>query len=282
MKKWFFSLAIGGVIIYICMQFMSTDIKLLQLDPKERSSDGVTSIQIKQDQIYSGSLILVNRDHPLHTAGIAADIISVSNLPTSPLGYSAASDDIKLSQQVLAKFQTMVEAAQADDKYHFILTSGYRDKTKQAALFQEMGADYALPPGFSEHNIGISIDIGSAFKKMEQASEAKWLQRNSWNFGFILRYPTDKTEITGIQYEPWHFRYVGLPHSLIMEEKNWVLEEYIDYLQQNNSLKVQIGGIKYELHYHVYEDGLTIEVPIDGRYEVSGDNMGGIIVTIEI
>ena len=81
-----------------------------------------------------------------------------------------------------------------------------------------MGSDYALPAGYSEHNLGLSLDIGSTQKKMEKAPEGKWIEENVWKHGFVLRYPKNKSNITGIQYEPWHIRYVGLPHSAIMQK----------------------------------------------------------------
>lgn len=83
-----------------------------------------------------------------------------------------------------------------------------------------MGADYALPAGHSEHNLGLALDVGSTQMKMDKAPEGEWIEENSWKYGFILRYPLDKTDVTGIQYEPWHIRYVGLPHSAIIREMN--------------------------------------------------------------
>ena len=78
--------------------------------------------------------------------------------------------------------------------------------------------------------------------EMNQAPEGKWLTKNAWTYGFILRYPKDKTAITGIQYEPWHFRYVGLPHSLIMQQKNLALEQYLEYLKEEKTISTTIRG----------------------------------------
>lgn len=58
---------------------------------------------------------------------------------------------------------------------------------------------------------------------MDRAPEGKWIEKNAWKYGFILRYPSDKTDVTGIQYEPWHIRYVGLPHSTIMQKNEFSL-----------------------------------------------------------
>ena len=62
---------------------------------------------------------------------------------------------------------------------------------------------------------------------MDNTPEGEWLANNAHKFGFILRYPADKVHITGIRYEPWHFRYVGLPHSELMYKQNLALEEYL-------------------------------------------------------
>ncbi|HBM8856440.1 TPA: M15 family metallopeptidase, partial [Enterococcus faecium] len=151
---------------------------------------------------------------------------------------------------------------------------------EQSVLYQEMGAEYALPAGYSEHNSGLSLDVGSSLTKMERAPEGKWIEENAWKYGFILRYPEDKTELTGIQYEPWHIRYVGLPHSAIMKEKNFVLEEYMDYLKEEKTISVSVNGEKYEIFYYPVTKNTTIHVPTNLRYEISGNNIDGVIVTV--
>ncbi len=111
-----------------------------------------------------------------------------------------------------------------------------------------MGADYALPAGYSEHNSGLSLDIGSGLTQMDRAPEGKWIEKNAWKYGFILRYPSDKTDVTGIQYEPWHIRYAGLPHSTIMQKMNLALEEYLDYLKEEESISASIEGGNIRCH----------------------------------
>ena len=91
-------------------------------------------------------------------------------------------------------------------------------------------------PGTSEHNLGLAIDIlvkgnRDLSENFEKTPQFKWLMENAENYGFVLRYPKNKTEITGIMYEPWHFRYVGIEHAKEMNELGLCLEEYIDYLE---------------------------------------------------
>lgn len=142
------------------------------------------------------------------------------------------------------------------------------------------GSDYALPAGFSEHNMGLSLDIGSTQMEMNQAPEGKWLMDHAWKYGFVLRYPKDKTAITGIQYEPWHYRYVGLPHSAIMNKRDMVLEQYLEYVKKEKSFTYKVDGETYEVTYYPVNGNTDIQVPVDRSYTISGNNIDGVIVTV--
>ena len=90
--------------------------------------------------------------------------------------------------------------------------------------------------GTSEHNTGLGFDILQSGNytlstSFENSAQFKWLMENAENYGFVLRYAKDKTDITGIMYEPWHFRYVGVEHAKKMNELGLCLEEYIEYLE---------------------------------------------------
>ena len=86
-------------------------------------------------------------------------------------------------------------------------------------------------PGESEHETGLAFDIIDAGNAdlwgFEGTPQEKWLKEHCWDYGFIVRYPPDKAELTGIASEPWHFRYVGLPHSQTIHEQGLCLEEYL-------------------------------------------------------
>lgn len=144
-----------------------------------------------------------------------------------------------------------------------------------------MGADYALPAGYSEHSSGLSLDIGSGLTQMDWALEGKWTEKNAWKYDFILRYPSDKTDVTGIQYEPWHIRYAGLPHSTIMQKMNLALEEYLDYLKEEESISASIEGGKYTMSYYPFFQSKTIdvEIPLNEFCEIPVKDMGGVIMT---
>lgn len=103
------------------------------------------------------------------------------------------------------------------------------------AAVQEAGR-WVAAPGTSEHETGMALDIVSYSyqllnEKQENTGEQKWLMEHSWEYGFILRYPKDKTEVTGIGYEPWHYRYVGRENAAKIHESGLCLEEYLESLK---------------------------------------------------
>jgi hypothetical protein len=98
---------------------------------------------------------------------------------------------------------------------------------------------YSCRAGTSEHQSGLCADLHNQVSANEDypeifanTPEGKWITENCWKFGFVLRFPPHKTEITGINYESWHFRYVGRYHAYLMNEKDMCLEEYVEYLAQ--------------------------------------------------
>lgn len=91
-------------------------------------------------------------------------------------------------------------------------------------------------PGTSEHQTGLAVDlVASSYqvldRKQEQTAEQKWLMEHCWEYGFILRYPSDKSAVTGIGYEPWHYRYVGRETSKAIQDSGLCLEEYLTALE---------------------------------------------------
>lgn len=133
-----------------------------------------------------------------------------------------------------------------------IICSSYRTYEKQQELFEQQVQEFinqgygkldaqkkasgaVARPGTSEHELGLAVDIvDESNQRLNQYQEntavQRWLMQNSWRYGFILRYPSDKTDITGIQYEPWHYRFVGKEAAKEIYENNWTLEEYLNQI----------------------------------------------------
>lgn len=183
-------------------------------------------------------LILVNRTHML------SKDYQVS-LHTLKSGRCAVAEEM---YEDLCRMLT----AGSQEGCSFVIASGYRSRERQKELLEEdirnlmdernMTYEQAweesvketMPPGCSEHETGLAVDIVSAEYQIldegqEDTAEYQWLKENCWKYGFILRYPSDKTDITGINYEPWHFRYVGAEAAQEITEQGLTLEEYICY-----------------------------------------------------
>ena len=102
-------------------------------------------------------------------------------------------------------------------------------KTQEEA--EKLTDEYINKPGSSEHNLGLAVDFNYVDNKFEDLKAFTWLQENAENYGFILRYPKHKEDITKISYESWHWRFVGEEHAKKMNELDMCLEEYVEYLQ---------------------------------------------------
>ncbi|MGM1047708.1 MAG: VanY-A/VanY-F/VanY-M family D-Ala-D-Ala carboxypeptidase [Bacillota bacterium] len=284
MKKWGFLLVFALFLVFIFNILPISQDKVedqIYEQNDNTATENTQKVEITEEQIYQGNLLLVNSEYAVQQAGIKSDIINLFTHKELTTGYQLLNSEIKLSEEIAEKFSEMIAAAEEDGVSNFLISSGYRDFDEQNRLYEEMGADYALPAGHSEHNLGLSLDVGSTQMKMDKAPEGKWIEKNSSEYGFILRYPLDKTDVTGIQYEPWHIRYVGLPHSAIMKEMNLALEEYWDYLKEEKSISVSVDGKKYTISYYPISQNETIEVevPANEQYEISGNNIYGVIVT---
>lgn len=115
------------------------------------------------------------------------------------------------------------------------LVSGYRSYETQEDLFEkykekdgeEIANTYSAKPGHSEHQTGLAFDIGSVDRSFANTTEAKWIEENAHLYGFIVRYPKGKTDVTGYIYEPWHVRYLGVDTATKVKESGLTLEEYL-------------------------------------------------------
>lgn len=131
-------------------------------------------------------------------------------------------------------------AAARNEGFEVYICSAYRDYYTQQYLYyrkvwmcgEEIAKTIVAPPGTSEHQLGLAVDLtayaGVLETFLEDTELFKWLSSTCQDYGFILRYPKDKTEITKIIYEPWHFRYVGTESARYMKEHNLCLEEFVE------------------------------------------------------
>lgn len=178
-------------------------------------------------------IILVNKQHP-----IPDDYeFKLGNI----------SGNMKCDERMITPLFEMLSAARSDG-VSLIVCSPYRDMSRQTMLFSKkidrymgggmsymdaynLASQAVTVPGSSEHQIGLAVDIitdgySSLDEGFGETKAGKWLSANSYKYGFILRYPKGKEEITSIEYEPWHFRYVGVEAATVISENNICLEEF--------------------------------------------------------
>ena len=157
-------------------------------------------------------------------------------------------DGMKVDERIYDDLNAMLQACR-DAGLRPKICSSYRTMSKQTYLYnnkitrlrnagyskaaaQKEAGRWVARPGTSEHQLGLALDIVSSSyqaltRKQEKTQEQKWLMEHCWEYGFILRYPNDKSEITGIGYEPWHYRYVGREVALDIRDSGLCMEEYL-------------------------------------------------------
>ena len=195
--------------------------------------------ELKEEVELPWNLVLVNGNHPMEE-GYVPELMELEE------GYSVDSRILDAAQEMLA--------AAKEEGLHIDICSAYRSVERQGEVFGESmkvrvkeGLSYweafsetslnVALPGTSEHALGLALDLISnqyteLDERQEETAEAKWLKENCHKYGFILRYPPEKTNVTGITYEPWHYRYVGKEHAKKIMEQGITLEEYLqDYYQ---------------------------------------------------
>ena len=150
----------------------------------------------------------------------------------------------EMKKEAFNAFKDMADAARLDNIY-FYISSGYRSYDLQEKIYsnylkkdtKENVDSYSSRSGFSDHQIGLSCDIRTKdinFDNFKDSKESSWLIDNAYKYGFILRYPEGKDDITGYMYESWHYRYVGLEASYVIHETGITFDEYYAYYVENN------------------------------------------------
>ena len=189
----------------------------------------------KKADMDKGYAILVNKYTSLPEKYAPDDVVEMSNW------YSYPGNSIR--KDVYDAFKEMFNAAK-EEGLTLIVNSSYRTYEVQKEIYddyddnrgREYADKYAARPYFSEHQTGLSIDIfspGSNMETFEGTDEFKWLSENSYKYGFILRYPKNKEDITGYSYEAWHYRYVGKDLAKKVYDSGLTYDEYYAYYLDN-------------------------------------------------
>ena len=185
-----------------------------------------------------GLLLLVNPWTPLPEDFVPGELVPVQNdQAVDARAYPDLQDMLQdmsqagLSPLICSSYRSQERQQELyDNKVQRVMAEGVSREAAQAEA-----ARWVARPGTSEHQTGLAVDIVSLSNQMldetqESTPEFQWLAENAWKYGFILRYPNDKSEKTGIAYEPWHFRFVGKEAAEEMHDLGLCLEEYLESL----------------------------------------------------
>ncbi len=250
------------------------------------SGDKQGYIIIDNSVVYQGDLILANGSTALTENYKPMKISNIYNESRSdainyPVGVSGSA--VSIEQRALSAIVNMLKGAEAaGNKNYFI------DKA------------YSADDADLDYRTGLAFDIGfirleGQTGKFAELPQGQWIIENAYLYGFVQRYTSDKTAITGQSQDMTHYRYVGFPHSYVMKVNNMCMEEYLPWLRTTQKVNVMIGDkLGYEIMYFYADptsvDGKTSYKLSDSAYEaytsgearitVSGDNFGGFIVTV--
>ncbi|WP_028400027.1 M15 family metallopeptidase [Ectobacillus panaciterrae] len=179
-------------------------------------------------------LVLVNKDRRLPDFYTPPDLV----IPNVRFSYNGDKEKMQMRKEAAKELEKLFQAADREGVYLFAV-SAFRSYERQKALHtmyqkQEGEAVTAVSsaiPGTSEHQTGLAVDVSAQSSRFQletsfgKTKEGKWLVEHAHEYGFIIRYPEDKTAVTGYMYEPWHIRYVGNPHADYLFKRRLTLEE---------------------------------------------------------
>jgi D-alanyl-D-alanine carboxypeptidase len=215
---------------------------------------GATPVRalVEDYTVPSSIWAIVNKTHPIPIDYVPPQLV----IPDVPTLVSKSDLERSIRSDIETPMKNMFAAASAAG-YQLMINSGYRSAALQATYFNSLtasvGEDAAnqaiARPGQSEHQTGLAADISTVSQDcylsdcFANTPDGQWLANNSYRFGFILRFPQGKESITGYEYEPWHFRYVGIDLATAIYKSELTFDEVWPYLQKADATLKQNGAI---------------------------------------
>lgn len=246
-------------------------------------------VSLKREAVYTGDLILVNREYEYR-----------EQLPhLSPVETEKEENPTEILFDYRAGILLHQLMEEINGWEQIVPVSGWRSLQEQKQIWADSLAEngleftlkYVAVPGHSEHQTGLAIDLGLKQEEIDfirpdfpYEGICQRFREKAASYGFVERYPQGREQMTQIGHEPWHFRYVGVPHAAIMTQKGFVLEEYTAFLKDfrygQNPYAVQTASGEILVSYVKAETAVT-ELKIDDThpYTISGNNVDGFIIT---
>ena len=272
---------------------------------KNAISENSQLVAIDNNMLFSGNLILVNKDHEYAFKDQKPEnlksMYDYSVNKNGNMRFALTDSSVSVSQNFAVSLSNLLIDFYKKTKNNTVmLTSGYRTVEEQKELYDadtESTGSASVKynkEGYSESHTGLAIDLGvntDGYPKYNGTGKFQWITDNAAKYGIITRYTKEKESVTGIQAEPWHLRYVGVPHAEIMNGKSMCLEEYIDFLKSYSYEKPLVftasNNIKYGFYFVKADRETKVQIPINENgeqysYEISGNNTDGFIITVDL
>ena len=237
-------------------------------------------------------MVLVNKQHEYSFPASEDSVEMVYSKKTD--SYQVADLETYLAPRAITALNSMMDAFYSEKGHgDCIVVSGFRSKDKQDELFNSGTTD--IKGGYSDYHTGLSFDLGvypdgesSYYYKPE--GDYAWINDNCAKYGFVLRFPEGKESAAGVsESKSYQFRYVGIPHAICMKENNLCLEEYTEFVKNytydGEHIKVAGPDKNYEIYYveaNMAGGDTEVPVPAGKEYTISGNNVDGFVVSVEV
>ncbi len=279
---------------------------------------GVDQVAVTRAEALTGGLLLLNRWHSLPADFSLAEGELKSIMETTGNRVPTQERVLSLFPAAIEALDQMIAAAKEEGMEDYLIRGAYRSMDTQAGFFnsrmEKLAADGKLTgdalieavkksvsyPGTSDYQAGLSVEVDvwnqndpiMKAAKIHETAQGRWLYDNCWKYGYVFRFPVsgypypetvDKSYKTAISLQMDTYRYVGVPHALVMHQLDLCLEEYIEYLMENEHVAVyEDGQLKYEIFRVAADPGdVQLRLPEGAAgYTVSDDNMGGLVVAV--
>ena len=283
------------------------DVDPAETDPTNQNSYYFDFVSMIEADLGTGELVLVNNMIKFRGSVNEEELLVVRDNKNS--SYMVSDRNVMLLPSAMSALNEMLgDFFAATGNNGVMARSGYRTVEYQQELYEDdlassgaSSSTLVAMPGYSEHHTGLVVDFATynsqtdSYREFDGTGDFAWIMENCHRYGFINRYPEGKEKLTFIDNEPWHFRYVGIPHASIMKDYDFCLEEYIDFIKNYTIdsgflLKDTDDGARYIVYYVPLSSGETTAVYHPKKhgsdefypYSISGNNVDGFIVTVQL
>ena len=212
--------------VHSSITYNSHDLEAIQAPTNRRTDkeDAIYKIVAQGSFDVNSLTVCVNKNRTLSSDYKPEDLV-LPNVRTMN-----SKNSLYMREEAARALEALFNAAEEEGLYLYAV-SGYRSYRTQKSIYNPYSG-YSAPPGASEHQLGLAMDItlaeygGKLYVKFGQSEEGVWVKENAHKYGFIIRYLEGKEDITGYNYEPWHLRYLGINLATELYERGITLEEY--------------------------------------------------------